>query len=687
MNKALKWFLIIGGGLCVLIIAALIILPMFIDVQKYKPLIEKEVSKATGRTFTIGDEIKLSLFPLAVLSFNDLHLGNPQGFEEKDFVSIKQFDARVKLFAFLLSRFKEIKVKRFIIEEPKIVMETQKDGRNSLEGIVKSGVTKPEAEQKSKKDKPAKSLPIQTFAVDEFAITNGTIILIDHAKGDRKEISAITLKLDDLSLDQPIRVFFSALIEKYPFALEGNAGPLGKDLNSIGKGTMHIDLSFTAINHLKMDMKGDISDPAVDPRFDLTFNAPSFSPRKMMNSINQPFPVKTTDPKALEKVGISFHVKGNKTAVSVSDGLILIDDSNLTFTASAGEFSKPKVAFDVNLDGIDLDRYMPEKEKKKTEEKKEKKVKPQVTKQPGKKNKINYAPLRKLELDGKGKIGNLKVSNVKIQDINVKISGRNGIFKIHPATLAMYDGSLAATSVLNVTQDTPKTDMQLKADSIQIAPLIKDFLNKEYIEGTTHANISLGMAGDDPKIIKKTLNGDGELLFKDGALIGIDLLGMVSNVESAFSVSLEDEQQPKTEFTELRAPFTITNGVLNTTGTILKSPVLQTVITGNASLPKETLDFTVEPRFVATSVKKAETAEAEATDEDKKKITEIKVPVLITGTFSDPKFRPDLRKLLQSSVEDELFESKEFKKVFEKKELKPLEDATKNLIKGILKKK
>ncbi|MBW2180402.1 MAG: AsmA family protein [Deltaproteobacteria bacterium] len=662
-------------------IAALIILPMFIDVQKYKPLIEKEVSKATGRTFTIGDEIKLSLFPLAILSFNNLHLGNPPGFEEKDFVSIKQFDARVKLFAFLLSRFKEIKVKRFIIEEPRIVMETQKDGRNSLDGIVKAGETKPKAEQKPKEGKPAKSLPIQTFTVDEFAITNGTIILIDHSKGDRKEISAINLKLDDLSLDQPISIFFSALVEKYPFSLEGSAGPLGKDLNSIGKGTMHIDLSFTALNHLKMDMKGNIIDPATDPRFDLTFNTPSFSPRKMMSSINQPFPVKTTDPKAFEKVGLSFHVNGDKTNVSISDGLMLIDDSNLTFTASAGEFSKPKIAFDVNLDGIDLDRYMPEKEKIKPKGEKEKKAKPQAAK----KKKTDYAPLRKLELDGKVKIGNLKVSNVKIQNINVKISGRNGIFKIHSATLAMYDGSLAATSVLNVTQERPKTDIQLKVDSIQIAPLIKDLLNKEYIEGTTHANISLGMVGDDPKIIKKTLNGDGELLFKDGAIIGIDLLGMVSNVESAFSVSLEDEQQPKTEFTELRAPFTITNGVLNTSGTILKSPVLQTVTTGKANLPKETLDFTVEPRFVATSVDKAKTAEAE--DEEKKKVTEIKVPVLITGTFSDPKFRPDLRKILQNAIEDELFESKEFKKIFKKEELKLLEDTTKDLIRGILKKK
>lgn len=679
MNKMLKWFLIIGGGLCALIIAALIILPMFINVQKYKPLIENEVSKATGRPFTIGDEIKLSLFPLATLSFNDLHLGNPPGFDEKDFVSIKSFDARVKLFAFLLSRFKEVKVKRFILEEPKIVMETQKDGRNSLDGIVKTGETPSKKDQEAKEEKSGKGLPIQSFAVDEFAITDGTIILIDHAKGDRKEISQINLKLSDLSLDQPIGIVFSALVEKYPIALQGTAGPLGKDLNSIGKGTMHLDISCTALGHLKMDIKGDVIEPAVDPRFDLAIDAPPFSPRKMMDSINQPFPVKTKDPNVLEKVGLSFHIKGDKQNVNISDGSMLIDTSNLKFTASAGEFDKPKVTFDLNLDGIDLDRYMPAKEKNDSKGAKDKKAEPQTAK----KEKINYAPLRKLELDGQAKIGNLKVSNVKIQNINVKISGRNGIFKIHPATLAMYDGSMAVTSVCNVNQDTPKTDIQLKADSIQIAPLIYDLLNKKYIEGTTQANVSLGMQGDDPQLIKKTLNGDGELLFKDGAIIGIDLVGMVSNIESAFNLSVGDEQQTKTKFTELRAPFTITNGVLNTTNTILTSPLLQVVTTGNASLPKETLDFRVEPKFVATRTEKAKTAE----EEDKKKITEIKVPVLITGTFSDPKFRPDLRKILEQSVEERLFESKEFKKVFKKDELKPLEDTTKNLIRGILKDK
>jgi len=55
----------------------LLVIPMFIDVQSYKPEIEKEVTKATGRPFKIGGDLRLSLFPWAGLAFSDLHLGNP----------------------------------------------------------------------------------------------------------------------------------------------------------------------------------------------------------------------------------------------------------------------------------------------------------------------------------------------------------------------------------------------------------------------------------------------------------------------------------------------------------------------------------------------------------------------------------------------------------------------------------
>jgi hypothetical protein len=36
MNRAIKWGLIIGGSLVVLIIASLVLLPRFVDVHRYK---------------------------------------------------------------------------------------------------------------------------------------------------------------------------------------------------------------------------------------------------------------------------------------------------------------------------------------------------------------------------------------------------------------------------------------------------------------------------------------------------------------------------------------------------------------------------------------------------------------------------------------------------------------------------
>ena len=71
MKSALKWGAIVVVGLVVVIIAALLIIPAFVDVQKYKPMLESKVTDATGRPFSVGDDLSLSLFPWAGLSFSN----------------------------------------------------------------------------------------------------------------------------------------------------------------------------------------------------------------------------------------------------------------------------------------------------------------------------------------------------------------------------------------------------------------------------------------------------------------------------------------------------------------------------------------------------------------------------------------------------------------------------------------
>ena len=60
----------------------------------------------------------------------------------------------------------------------------------------------------------------------------------------------------------------------------------------------------------------------------------------------------------------------------------------------------------------------------------------------------------------------------------------------------------------------------------------------------------------------------------------------------------------------------------------------------------------------------------------------ITVPVVVSGMFAAPKFRPDLKGAATQELEKKVLESEEVKKVLEKEELKPLKETTKSLLKG-----
>jgi AsmA protein len=670
MKNVVKWFLIVVGGLAVLILAALLIIPRFVDVQKYKPQIEKQVSEVTGRPFRLDGDLALSLFPWVGVSFSDLHLGNLPGFEEKDLLVVRSFEVRVKLLPLL---FKDIQVKRFLLGGPRIVLERRKDGRGNWEGIGKpSEQISPKPPQEKKRvpeTGPAGGLPIEALEVGEFAITDGSVLWIDHINQERREMSDLTLRLEDVSLDRPIQLALSAQVDGRPLSLEGNVGPVGK---KPGRGTIPLVLAVKALAQLEMSLQGKIVDPVTQPQYDLALEVSSFSPRKLMTALGQTFPVETADAKALDHMALKANLEGDPQNVSISNGVLELDQSTMGFSVKVKDFSGPDVAFDLNLDEIDLDRYLPPASEKKPDEEKEK----TKTSTPEQK-KIDYTPLRQLVLDGVIKVGKLKAQGAKIQDIHMKVSGKDGRFQLDPLTLKLYQGDVSSKGALNVEKDVPKTNMELHAKGIQVGPLLKDVLEKDFLEGTVQSKVIVSMAGDDPESIKSTLHGEGDFLFKDGAIVGIDLEGMVRNVKATFGLAeAAGEDRPRTDFSELHAPFTMTNGVVNTPGTSLTSPLLRVLAAGEANIVEETLDLRVEPKFVGTLKGQGDAAERSG----------VMVPVLVTGTFSSPKFRPDLKGVIKKGIEERL--PSELKKILpgqstQEGESKPVEEQAKDLLKSL----
>ncbi len=647
MEKTMKWLSILAAGLVVLIIIALLIIPRFVNVQRYKPEIEKRISEATGRPFKLGGDLSLSLFPLAGLLLSDLHLGNPEGFQEKDLVAVKSFEVRVKLLPLL---FKDVQVKRFILDTPRIVLERRKDGRGNWEGIGQPSEQLPgerAAERTETGEGEAlEGLPIKSLAVGEFAVKNASLLWIDQVKGDRKEVSDVTLRLGDVSLDRVIRVALSGQVIGYPLSLEGEVGPVGKEP---GKGPVSAKLTLKAMNELNMRVSGTLADLATRPRFDLAFEAAPFSPKKLLAALGQAFPLETADPDALKAMAFKAGVKGDRQKISISDGVVDLDDSKLTFSGKAEDHAKPDVAFDLSLDEIDLDRYLPPSAEKETRAA-EKKAEP-----PGPKaTPPDYTPLRKLVLVGSVHIGKVKAHGALVEDLNLKVSGKDGQFLLEPLTLKLYEGSASAKGALDVRQNVPQIQLSVDAGNIQAGPLLQDTVNIGFLEGNVRAKVSMVMAGDAPEGMKRALNGEGDVVLKEGAIKGIDLTAMVRNVEAAFGLAQRAEELPRTDFSELHAPFTITNGVAKTLDTTLISPALRVLAVGEANLVKETLDFRVEPKFVATLK-----GQGDATMER----AGFMVPVLVTGSFAEPKFRPDLEGVIRKGLEDKLPKASDLIKV------------------------
>jgi AsmA protein len=651
MKKGIRLVLLITAGLLILCFLALLIVPRFVDVQRYKPVIEEKVSEATGRSFTLGGDLRLSLFPWAGLAFSDLRLGAPPGFKEKDFIAVESFEFQVKLLPLL---FKDIEVKHFVLVGPRIVLEKSKDGRANWEGLgkVKAGApAKPEAKEKVPEDIGKGGLPIESLVVGTFTIEDGNLLWIDHAKGQRRELKDLNLRLDEISLEKPIRLSLSAFLEGKPFSLEGKLGPIGK---KPGEGSLDLDFSARVFETMDLKVQGQVTDVSTRPSYDLNFQIEPFSPRKLATAFDKPLPLTQTDPDVLKRLALKVTVQGSAQALTLKEGDLELDDSKLTFSANLKEFSKPSVTFDLRLNHIDLDRYLPAPQDKPGESK--------AAAPHGKKT--DYTPLRKLVVDGRVHIGKLKVKNARVQDLDLKIRGRKGVLSFDPLTMRLYDGSMTSKATLDVRRNTPASNFTLQMNGVEARPLLKDLMDKDFLEGTMRAQIALAMTGDSAEKVKSTLNGKGEFRFNDGAIVGIDLAGMVRNIQSAFGMEEKGRERPRTDFAELHAPFTINNGVFNTPNTTLLNPFLRVSAKGKADLVDETLDFRVEPNFVSSIKGQGDTKDRSG----------IAVPVLVTGTFSSPQFRPDLESLIKKSLQGEVPDASGVKEVEEK---------AKRLIKGL----
>ncbi len=179
MTPKQKRILFVSGCVAALLVFIITALVLFINVNVYKPRIEDAASVAIGMDFKIGGTMRIVLFPRFGVSLENV-LIKKGGL---DFLSAQKVKIGLKLLPLIKH---EARISEFIIIEPKITIERDKNGRFNFERSIQ----KPAKEEK---------LPVALLSMGSFVISKGELVFLDRISNAKTELNSIDLKIKDLS--------------------------------------------------------------------------------------------------------------------------------------------------------------------------------------------------------------------------------------------------------------------------------------------------------------------------------------------------------------------------------------------------------------------------------------------------------------------------------------------------------
>ena len=256
--------------------------------------------------------------------------------------------------------------------------------------------------------------------------------------------------------------------------------------------------------------------------------------------------------------------------------------------------------------------------------------------------------LRQLRFDGKLLIDSLILNQMHAEAVLLKLRGRDGKFTVNQEIGRFYDGLTKGDVSLDVTGDTPQMKIEQQLSRILAGPLLIDLMGKDKLLGSGDLNLVLTGQGNSLRQIKRTLSGNLNFDFRDGAVKGFNLAKMIRDARarlSGESVEIPD-QSDQTDFSVLNGSASIVNGLINNQQLTAKSPYLRVEGSGKANLVDESLDYTIRPVIVNTPQGQG--------GKGLEELVGIPIPVRIHGSWLDPQFNINLAQILEEQQKAKL---------------------------------
>jgi AsmA protein len=444
-----------------------------------------------------------------------------------------------------------------------------------------------------------------------------------------------------------------------------------------------VDVSDLRLDSGRLQLTGELHGTAIQtaPNFVGDLAVAQFSPRQLLQDLGMRAP-ETADPDVLERASAVFHLQSTPDAVNLDKLALALDDTRLDGKVRLLNPGRPAVRFDLQVDAIDLDRYLPPA----AEQPEGQAAEPQPPAPSVPAESPSPAPLfpvetlRALDLEGVFRVGKLVIQKLQAREIELTVKSKDGRLQLNDRVKQFYDGSLNGSVKLDVTGANPQLSIDQHMASLQAGPLLQDLTGKDQLTGTGQFNATLNASGQSAEAMKRTLGGKLDFRFENGAVKGVNLARTIREAKARYSGKpLPPSDEPEqTDFSELSGSGVVTKGVLDNQDLLAKSPYLRVTGKGQANLVSESLDYTVTAVVVST--------EKGQGGEGLEELKGIPVPVHVTGSFAKPKYGVDWKTVVVETQKGKLGDKvdKELDRALEGKVDEGVKDQVKGLLKGFL---
>lgn len=653
--------------LAMMAVLGAVAIPFFVSEDVIRDQAISLVKQKTGRTLTIAGKTSFAIFPNIGVEMEDVSISNPPDMADGETLRMKALNLNLKLIPLFSKR---VEIDRFVLDKPVFSLAVDRQGRKNWDfkktaSLLEGGDKTIRAAAGSLRQRMVMAQAggvgggaVQDISLGTVSITDGTLNYSDAVTGAKHRVEALNFTLVQPHLTEPLeaegdlvwqgeKVEFDGWLEDIP--------ALTRDKSSGAR------FNFST-RHARGSFEGAFS-ASPKPAAKGTLRSETPSIRNLSNWLGNPLPP-----------GGGLGPLSIKSDMSLIDDILTFSKAQLSIDGMSGTGQvkvrlkgvRPFVTASLNLDKLDLNPYLQEAGEasrsvvptapipqqpaqapqpqpggsltdfiKKLEKEPASQPKPQV--RAWSQEALDYSGLREVDADFKLTAKTILYGNIKTGASDVDANIRSGVLTADLKRLLLYGGTGTGKVTLNGARALPGLAATFNLNGISAQPLLKDAADFEWLSGKANMAVNVSGNGRSQTELMRSLRGQGNFNFANGAIEGINIPEMVRGLKQGRFDGWKRNAREKTDFSQLSATYTIQQGVAINRDLNMVGPLLRMTGEGTVDIGNERINYSALPRLVAS---------LEGQGAQIEQGRGIAIPVKITGAWERPRVKVDLERLM-----------------------------------------